>query len=73
MRKREDEQRERARLVLGFLGWVKALPWPRQDAHSGRSWGFVLLGFRVRHYDKWDTRGHSRRGQALQRGPSKRP
>lgn len=32
-----------------------------------------MLGFRVRHCDKWDVRGHGRRGQALPRGPSKRP
>lgn len=73
MRRREGEQKERVRLALGFLLWVKALPWPRQEAHPGRSWGFILLGCRVRSHDKWDIRGHSRRGQALQRGPSKRP
>lgn len=59
--------------ALGFLVWVKALPWQRQKAHPGRSRGFILLGFRVRHYDKWDVQGHDRRSQALPRGPPKRP
>lgn len=72
MRKREGEQKERVRHPLvSTLGEGTTLA--ETGSSPGRSWGFILVGFRVRHYDKWDIRGHSRRGQALQRGPSKRP
>lgn len=74
MRGYEGKGEAKINLTPGFPVWVTGAALAEIENPSREELVFILLGLRMRHYDKWSIRGRSRSGarscrKVHQKGP----